>query len=94
MRAKRPSDHAFAEALDAAERMRETDSDSHHIAASLQYLHSRSRLLEELFKVTDRYLRFGMPEHELTEMRRLIDHLREEARYADDGDGVEATLPI
>ena len=94
MRGRRPTDSAFNGALDAAERLRETDADPHHIAASLQYLLARNRLLETLFTVTDRYLRFGMPEHELSEMRRLIEHLREETGVADDPNDVEATLPI
>ncbi|MCP5431532.1 MAG: hypothetical protein H6962_15950 [Chromatiaceae bacterium] len=45
-------------------------------------------------QVTDRYLRFGMPEHELSQMRLLVGRLREPQLAADDSDEVDSTLPI
>jgi hypothetical protein len=94
MNLKRPSAEAYRQALDAAARMSDADVDPHSLAASLRYLHARSASLEALFHVTDRYLRFGMPEHELTEMRQLVAQLREEQLAADGSGDVDATLPI
>ena len=94
MNEKRPSPEAYKQALAAAERMSESNVDPHHIAQSLRYIHARTSKLEALFQVTDRYLRFGQPEHELTEMRQLIAELREEKQASGDGDEVETILPI
>ena len=45
--------------------MRAEGNDPRHIARSLRYLYARCRGLEDLLQTTDRFLRFGMPEHEL-----------------------------
>jgi hypothetical protein len=81
-------------ALAAAERLRASDSDPGGVAHWLLRTHSRCESLESLLVVVDRYLQFGMPEHELSEMRRLVDRLRE--RDSPDGHGDEAgrTLPL
>ena len=54
----------------------------------------RSEVLEELLRVTERYLVFGMPEHELSEMERLVEQLREQEFSDDEGDGVADALPL
>ena len=74
---RRPDADALGIALAAAEALREEDNDPRHIARALSYLYSRNQELEELLQLTDRYLRFGMPEHELSEMRRLVERLRD-----------------
>ena len=79
------------EALAAAVQMREENTDTHHVAKWLRRYHRRCQALEQLLLVTDRYLRFGMPEHELSEMRVLVSHLRETA--ADEPE-VNDPLPI
>ena len=89
-----PSSDELKIALAGAEAMREEGNDPRHIAMSLRYLYERSNRLEVLLQVTDRYLRFGMPEHELSEMRRLVDHLRENERSATDSAEVDTTLPL
>lgn len=94
MSVKRPSPEAYKQAIETARRMSESDVDPHHVAQSLQYLHARTRDLEALFRVTDRYLRFGTSEHELTEMRQLVTQLREEQQGSGEGDDVASTLPI
>jgi hypothetical protein len=86
----------LAAALAAAGRMRERDIDPHHLAAALLYLNARCTALEALYKASDRYLRFGLPEHELSEMRLLVGRLRERDAAAEDPDDdeVEHTLPL
>lgn len=82
------------EALAAAEQMRAEGADSHHVAKWLRYFNRRCRGLEDLLRVTDRYLRFGLPEHELSEMRSLVNRLRESELSAQDSDEVDSTLPL
>ena len=81
-------------AIAAAEQMRDEGRDPQHIAAALHYLQQRCMALESLLTVTDRYLRFGLPEHELSQMRLLVGRLREAQLAATDSDEVDATLPI
>ena len=94
MNIHKPGSDELKAALAGAEEMRAEGNDPRHIAMSLRYLHERCQGLEELLQITDRFLRFGMPEHELTEMRRLVAHLREDALAAGDSDEVNATLPL
>lgn len=94
MSTRRPSTEDYRQALAAAERMRDADVDPHHIALSLLYLDARAEQYEALLTVTDRFLRFGMPEHELAEMRHRVEQLRESRLAAEDADEVDATLPI
>ena len=91
---RRPSPEAYREALDAARRMQAADVDPHHLAHCLHYLHHRAQLYDRLLAVTDRYLRFGMPEHELSEMRQLVGHLREMQIAVGDAAAEDSTLPI
>ena len=93
MSVRRPSADELDIALNAAERMREQDVDPHHLALSLQFLHARCRQLEDIYQLVDRYLRFGMPEHELSELHRQVGRLRE-SDLAADGDRAEHPLPL
>ena len=90
----RPSAGQLKTALAGAEAMRGGGNDPRHIAQSLRFLYERCRQFEALLQVTDRYLRFGMPEHELSEMRRLVGQLREDQLAAEDSNEVDATLPL
>lgn len=94
MSVHKPSADELNIALAGAQAMREEGNDPRHIATSLRYLYERSSQLEALLQVTDRYLRFGMPEHELSDMRRLVNHLRENELSAVDSDEVDSTLPL
>ena len=85
---------SLKDALAAAERLRASDSDPDGVAHWMLRMHTRCASLESLLTVVDRYLRFGMPEHELTEMRRLVDHLRERELTDDHSDEVDSTLPL
>ncbi|MGB5450591.1 MAG: hypothetical protein WBM71_02360 [Sedimenticolaceae bacterium] len=94
MNQPRPDPEELKSALAASEQMRAEGNDPRHIARSMRYLYSRCRGLEDLLQTTDRFLRFGMPEHELSEMRRLVDRLRESGAAADDSHEVDRTLPL
>ncbi len=74
----KPDPEQIEQALSAAERMREHDVDPHHLAHTLLYLHQRNQRLEEVLRRTDRYLRFGLAETELAQLRKLVQRLREE----------------
>jgi hypothetical protein len=74
----RPSDEELEIALDAAARMREWGVDPHHVAHVMLYLDQRNQRLNDVVRRVDRYVRFGLPERELTQLRRLIQDLRED----------------
>ena len=74
----RPTREQKKQARAAADKMHSRDVDPHFVAATLRYLDDRNASLEELLVMVDRFVRFGMPEHELSEMRRLVTKLREE----------------
>lgn len=82
------------EALAACARMRDEDDDPHRVAKWLLYFHRRCHGLEELLHLVDRYLRFGMPEHELGELRVLVERLRESESASGDSVSVDDTLPL
>lgn len=81
-------------ALAAADRLRADGLDQQHVARAIQQLYSRCQALEALLQTTDRYLRFGMPEHELSRMRLLVGRLRETELAAEGSGEVDSTLPI
>ena len=90
----RPENDEIEEALAAAMDMRATGEDVHHVTRLLSYLYQRCESLEQLLEVTDRYLRFGMPEAELSKMRRLVDALRQEEPLERRAGRTERTLPL
>ena len=91
---RRPDAEQLGIALAAAAALREEGNDPRHIARALSYLYSRNQGLEELLQLADRYLRFGMPEHELSEMRRLVERLRDPTGGAGGGRGDDESLPL
>lgn len=96
MSGRPPSKAQFETAVAAAGRMHAQGIDPHHVAEVLLYLEQRCADLEALYRSSDRYLRFGMSEQELGDMRRLVDRLRERERKPGKGEGgdVEDTLPL
>ena len=91
---RRPEPDELKEALAAAAHMRTVGDDPHRVAKWLRHYHRRCQGLEELLLITDRYLRFGMSEHELSAMRVLVAHLRESELAAADSDEVDSTLQM
>lgn len=72
----RPGTAEFAIALDAAERMWRRDIDPHHLAKSVRYLYARNQELEHLLLLAERLVQFGIAEHDLSELRRTVQRLR------------------
>ena len=94
MSVRRPTAEELDIALAAARRMRERDVDPHHLGTGLLFLHARTQQLENLYQLLDRYLRFGMPEHELTELHRLVGKLREADLSTEHERSIDNTLPL
>lgn len=89
-----PTPQQLERALAAARALREAGADDEHLGWALECLHQRCAELETLLVLVDRYLRFGMPEHELAQMRRLADRLREQAAGGARSDRHEGDLPL
>ena len=68
---QRPEPEGLKEALAAAAHMRSAGEDPQHVARWFIRFHRRCLGLDALLQIADRYLRFGMPRHELSEMRRV-----------------------
>ena len=83
---KKPTDEEMETAMNTAERMRDLGVDPHRMAHCLLYLQQRNGRLEEVLRRTERYVRFGLAEQELAQLRRLIQQLREEQEHLDDAD--------
>ena len=91
---RRPEPDELKEALAAAAHMRSAGEDPRHVASWFIHFHRRCQGLDALLQITDRYLRFGMPEHELSEMRLLVSRLREGELSVDSRGEVDSSLPI
>ena len=63
--------------LKLAEAMRAQGKDKYRLAQALLYLDERNRMLEDLYQKAEKYLRFGMGEHELTELRMAVEKVHE-----------------
>ncbi len=83
----KPDESEFQIALDEAERIREKDEDSCHMAKCLFYLHQRNNDLEDVFKHLERYLLFGQPVEEHAALIRLVEGIREREDVVDDTKG-------
>ncbi len=94
MSVRRPSTDQLNTALDAARRMHAQGVDPHNLALSLEFLHARCEQLEALYQVLDRYLRFGMAEHELSGLHRMVRQLREADLAAERERGADNPLPL
>jgi hypothetical protein len=89
-----PTPAQLERALAAARTLREAGADGEHLGWVVECLHQRCADLEALLVLVDRYLRFGMPEHELAQMRRLADRLREHAAGGAREERHEGDLPL
>lgn len=89
-----PTVEQLERALSAARALREAGRDDDQLGWALECLHQRCADLEALLVLVDRYLRFGMPEHELAQMRRLADRLREHGAGGARGDRREGDLGL
>lgn len=74
----KPTEEEMNRALEMAEAMRDQGRDEYYMAHALLYLKERNKLLEDLYKKADYYLRFGMPEKELSDLRLALRKMHEQ----------------
>ena len=74
---RRPGRAELDTARQAARRMLERGLDPHRLALAFTYLDERNAGLERTLARLDHYLRFGMNEHDLAELTREVEQLRE-----------------
>ena len=72
----KPNKTQLETALAAAERLREADEDPEFVARALIYLAGRHELLDRVFRVAERFVKFGMDESEHRELVRAIEAVR------------------
>lgn len=84
----KPTAEELKQALDEAERLRESDADPHHLAKTLLYQHERLQHLEAVRRLAERLVNFGQDEHEHALLIKALDAARhaEERASGDDGD--------
>ncbi len=75
--------------VELARVMRAEGRDKYRLAHAVLYLNERCRLLEEVYRRAEEYLRFGMEERELTALRLAVEKMR---RYRDEEADALATL--
>ncbi len=82
---KKPSREEMEQAIHLAEAMREKGKDQYKLGYVLLYLEERNRILEDLRKKAEYYVRFGMGEQELRNLRVALEKLHEmDVEDADD----------
>ncbi len=82
---KKPSREELEQAIQLAEAMREKGKDQYKLGYVLLYLNERNRILEDLRKKAEYYVRFGMGEQELRNLRVALEKLHEmDVEEADD----------
>jgi hypothetical protein len=79
----KPTDAELEIAIIAAEHMRETGTDEHHVAKSLLYLYQRLDKLEKVLAAAEDYFHFGQEEPQYS----ALVHAIEVAREAEAGGG-------
>lgn len=77
MATRKLTQNEMDKALELAEAMRDKGKDKYSLGHAVMYLHERNELLENLRQRAERYVRFGMADKELTDLRVLLDKLRE-----------------
>ena len=70
-------DELLKQAVEAAELLRERTDDEDRVAHSLLYLYQRNGRLEKIVSLVDRYLNFGTPKDEHSQLVRLLKELHE-----------------
>ncbi len=72
----KPTDAELEIAIIAAERMRETGTDEHHLAKSLLYLYQRLDKVEKVLSAAEHYLHSGREESQYDALVRAIEAAR------------------
>lgn len=72
-------------ALELAAAMHEKNQDKYNLGYALLYMKERNKLLEDLRRKAEYYVRFGMGQKELTDLRVSLERLHEmDVQDADD----------
>ncbi|MDH3901376.1 MAG: hypothetical protein OEU51_10065 [Gammaproteobacteria bacterium] len=72
----KPTDNEVETAIVAAEAMRESGADEHHVAKTLLYQYQRLQDLEKIREAAENYLRFGQEEPMHAELVLAIEAAR------------------
>jgi hypothetical protein len=72
----KPSRDELKAALEEAERIRESGDDPSFVAKSLLYLHQRNSDLEKILVHAERYIQFGLPVEEHTQLKLLLEEAK------------------
>ena len=85
MALRKLTEEEMDKALELAAAMRDKDQDKYNLGYALLYLQERNRMLEDMRRKADYYVRFGMGQKELTDLRIALEQLHEmEVGDADD----------
>ncbi|WP_456405605.1 hypothetical protein [Thiolapillus sp.] len=85
---KKLDDEEMKRVVALAEAMREKGKDKYKLGYALLYLLERNKLLEEVRKRAEYYVRFGMGEQELSNLRLALEKMHE----ADVGDADDSSF--
>lgn len=72
------TEEEIGKALELADAMRSRGRDKYNLGHALLYLKERNVLLEDLRNKAEYYIRFGMAEKELRDLRSALSKLREQ----------------
>ncbi|BAO45167.1 hypothetical protein TBH_C2256 [Thiolapillus brandeum] len=77
MSMRKPSREEMEQALQLAEALREKGKDQYKLGYVLLYLQERNKILEDLRKKAEYYVRFGMGEQELRNLRSALEKIHD-----------------
>lgn len=72
----KPTENEMEMAIVAAEAIRESGADEHHVARTLLYLYQRLQVLEQVHAAAEHYLHFGQEEPRHAELVLAIEAAR------------------
>jgi hypothetical protein len=76
----KPTDNEVETAIVAAEAMRESGADEHHVAKTLLYQYQRLQDLEKIREAAENYLHFGQEEPQHAQLVLVIEAARKTER--------------
>lgn len=84
MATRKPTEEELHHALKLAEAMRDQDKDKYGLGAVMLNLYERNKLLEDVRMKAEYYVRFGMEDKELTNLRLALAEVRKLDELPDD----------
>jgi hypothetical protein len=88
----KPTANELEMAIVAAEAMRTSGTDEHHVAKTLLYLYQRLQGLEKVFAAAENYLQFGQEEPQHAELVLAIDAVRQAEQHESGEEGEDLGL--